>query len=83
MSAVLGFLCMDQEQLGFDPTIVSNGDMKYIEIERNGQRERPIIDQLYQVLEAELEELNMLVASLMNLFFRPLLLRVSVMVIFL
>ncbi|OCK73362.1 hypothetical protein K432DRAFT_271929, partial [Lepidopterella palustris CBS 459.81] len=46
VSAVLGFLCMDQEQLGFDPTIVSNGDMKYIEIERNGQRERPIIDQL-------------------------------------
>jgi hypothetical protein len=37
---------MDEEQLGFDPTIVSNGDTRYIEIERNGQKERLIIDQL-------------------------------------
>jgi hypothetical protein len=37
---------MNEEQLGFDPTIVSAGDQKYIEIERNGQRERLVIDQL-------------------------------------
>jgi hypothetical protein len=38
---------MDKEQLGFDPTIVQiAGDTKYIEIERKGQKERLIIDQL-------------------------------------
>jgi hypothetical protein len=46
VSTVLGFLCMDQEQLGSDPTIVSAEDMRYIDILRNGQTERLIIDQL-------------------------------------
>ncbi len=44
VSTILGFLWMNEEQLGFDPTIItkSNGH-RYIEIERNGQREELII----------------------------------------
>jgi len=46
VSVILGFLWMDEAQLGFDPTIFSTGAIRYIEIERNGQKERLIIDQL-------------------------------------
>jgi hypothetical protein len=46
VSAILAFLRMDKEQLGFDPTIVSVKDMRYIELERDGQRERLIIDRV-------------------------------------
>jgi hypothetical protein len=46
VSAILAFLRMDKEQLGFDPTIVSVKDMRYIELERAGQRERLIIDRV-------------------------------------
>ncbi|KAH7304473.1 hypothetical protein B0I35DRAFT_445302 [Stachybotrys elegans] len=43
---ILGFLWMNEECLGFDPTIVSSEGRRYIEIERNGQTERLIIDEL-------------------------------------
>ncbi|WVO14634.1 hypothetical protein L204_102271 [Cryptococcus depauperatus] len=34
---------MSEEDLGFDPTIITCGDKRYIDIERNGQEERIII----------------------------------------
>ncbi|KAH0550889.1 hypothetical protein GP486_007747 [Trichoglossum hirsutum] len=43
---MLGYLWMNDEQLGFDPTICASGDKRYIEITRNGQKERLIIDHL-------------------------------------
>ncbi|KAI1420215.1 serine/threonine-protein kinase Sgk2 [Xylaria sp. FL1777] len=46
VEAVLGFLWMNDEQLGFDPTIITAGDSQYIEIERNNQKERLIIDEV-------------------------------------
>jgi len=48
ISAVLGFLWLDEEQLGFDPSIITTRDIRYIEIERNNQRERLIIDEIIQ-----------------------------------
>lgn len=48
VSTVLGFLWMNQEELGFDPTIITADGRRYIEIERNGQRERLIIDAVMQ-----------------------------------
>ncbi|KAL5405119.1 hypothetical protein PMIN04_012422 [Paraphaeosphaeria minitans] len=44
VSAVLGFLWLNEEQLGFDPTIVTDNDKQYIDIERDGRTERLIID---------------------------------------
>lgn len=44
VGTILGFLWMNEEQLGFDPTIVTSGDKRYIEIQRNGNQERLIID---------------------------------------
>ncbi|EDN06473.1 predicted protein [Histoplasma mississippiense (nom. inval.)] len=44
VSVVLGFLLMSREQLGFDPTIVTTGTERYIEIEKDGTKERLIID---------------------------------------
>lgn len=46
VSAVLGFLWMNKEQLGFDPTILKAAGRRYIEIERNGQLERLVIDKV-------------------------------------
>ncbi|WVO13166.1 hypothetical protein L204_100778 [Cryptococcus depauperatus] len=43
VSTILGFLWMNEKDLGFDPTIITCGDQRYIEIERNGQKERIII----------------------------------------
>ncbi|WVO13619.1 hypothetical protein L204_101240 [Cryptococcus depauperatus] len=43
VSTILGFLWMSEEDLGFDPTIITSSDQRYIEIERNGQEERIII----------------------------------------
>lgn len=37
---------MDQEPLGFDPTILEAEGRRYIEIERNGQLERLVIDEV-------------------------------------
>lgn len=45
VSTILGFLWMNEEDLGFDPTIASSEGKQYIEIERNGKLERLIIDQ--------------------------------------
>ncbi|EDN03054.1 predicted protein [Histoplasma mississippiense (nom. inval.)] len=44
VSVVLGFLLMSREQLGFDPTIVTTGTERYIEIEKDGTKEQLIID---------------------------------------
>lgn len=44
MSAVLGFLWLNEEQLGFDPTIVTENDKQYINIKRDGCTKRLIID---------------------------------------
>ncbi|KAK0615990.1 hypothetical protein B0T17DRAFT_592635 [Bombardia bombarda] len=41
---ILGFLWIDEEQLGFDPTIITSGDERYIEIKRGHETERLIID---------------------------------------
>ncbi|KEY64859.1 hypothetical protein S7711_03856 [Stachybotrys chartarum IBT 7711] len=46
VSTILGFLWMNEEGLGFDPTIISAEGKRYIEIKRNGQTERLIIDRL-------------------------------------
>jgi Fungal protein kinase len=46
VSAILAFLRMDKEQLGFDSTIISTKSAKYIEIKRNGQLKRLIINRV-------------------------------------
>ncbi|RYN85705.1 hypothetical protein AA0119_g13200 [Alternaria tenuissima] len=46
VSAMLGFLWMDEAQLGFDPTIVTVGDKRYIEIERENGKERLVVDKM-------------------------------------
>ncbi|KAH1744787.1 hypothetical protein KXW71_008254 [Aspergillus fumigatus] len=47
VSTMLGFLRMNNEQLGYDPSIISTLDgKKSIEIIRNGQPERLILDSL-------------------------------------
>ncbi|KAF1345648.1 hypothetical protein EJ07DRAFT_169940 [Lizonia empirigonia] len=46
VSAMLGFLWMNEEQLGFDPTIITAGDKRYIEIERDDGKERLVIDKV-------------------------------------
>ncbi|EXK77771.1 hypothetical protein FOQG_17540 [Fusarium oxysporum f. sp. raphani 54005] len=45
---ILGFLWMNEEELGFDPTIKSENQERFIEINRNGSTERIIIDQVMQ-----------------------------------
>lgn len=46
MFAVLGFLWMNGKQLGFDLTILKAEGRQYIEMERNGQLERLVIDKM-------------------------------------
>lgn len=46
VSTILGFLWMNQVQLGFDPTIITLGGKRFIEIERDGRKERLILDKL-------------------------------------
>ncbi|KAK5999082.1 Glucose N-acetyltransferase 1 [Cladobotryum mycophilum] len=46
VSVILGFLCMDREALGFDPTIIKTWDKRYIEIDHEGQQKRLILDRL-------------------------------------
>ena len=46
VSVVLGYLWMDEEQLGFDPTIFKANGKRYIDITRNGQKERLVLDEL-------------------------------------
>ncbi|KAI1451235.1 hypothetical protein F4805DRAFT_464040 [Annulohypoxylon moriforme] len=44
VSTILGFLWMDDKGLGFDPTIITANNQKYIDIVRNGIPERIVID---------------------------------------
>ncbi|KAI0429638.1 hypothetical protein F5Y09DRAFT_309977 [Xylaria sp. FL1042] len=44
VSTILGFLWMNEAQLGFDPTIITSGGKRYIEIDRNSRQERLVID---------------------------------------
>ncbi|KAF3768220.1 hypothetical protein M406DRAFT_109223 [Cryphonectria parasitica EP155] len=46
VSTILGFLWMSKEELGFDPTIITANDKRFIEIKRNGSTERLIIDKV-------------------------------------
>jgi Fungal protein kinase len=46
ISAVLGYLWMNEEQLGFDPTILESDDKRFIEITRNDKIERLVIVEL-------------------------------------
>lgn len=46
VTAVLGFLCMDEENLGFNPTIITSHGERYITIDRDGQTERIYIDKV-------------------------------------
>ncbi|OCL08995.1 hypothetical protein AOQ84DRAFT_363643 [Glonium stellatum] len=45
VSVILGYLWMNEEELGFDPTIVEDGK-RYTEIWRNGQMERLCLEEL-------------------------------------
>jgi hypothetical protein len=46
VSTILGFLWMSEEELGFDPTIITAKGQRFIEIEREGTTERLILDKL-------------------------------------
>ena len=46
VSVILGFLWMSGEELGFDPTITKEGDRWFITINKDGQKERLVIDEL-------------------------------------
>ncbi|KAH8655712.1 hypothetical protein BX600DRAFT_552924 [Xylariales sp. PMI_506] len=46
VSVILGFLWMTDEQLGFDPTIITKDARCYIEIYPDGKMERLIIDEV-------------------------------------
>ncbi|GAP89782.1 putative rhodopsin kinase [Rosellinia necatrix] len=44
VATILGFLWMNEEELGFDSTIIIKNGQRFIDIERKGQTERLIID---------------------------------------
>jgi len=44
VSTILGFLWMSEEEVGFDPTIMTVQGQRFIEIERDGTTERLILD---------------------------------------
>ncbi|KAI9767834.1 MAG: hypothetical protein M1839_004335 [Geoglossum umbratile] len=46
VSAILGYLWMNKEQLGFDPTIFELDGKRYMEITRNGRTERLVLIEL-------------------------------------
>lgn len=46
VSTILGFLWTSEEQLGFDPTIITENGQQFIEIEREGWNERLILDEV-------------------------------------
>ncbi|KAK2471116.1 hypothetical protein H9L39_17347 [Fusarium oxysporum f. sp. albedinis] len=48
VSTILGFLWMNEEQLGFDPTTMTANGERFIEVNRNGSTERIIIDEMLQ-----------------------------------
>lgn len=45
VSVILGYLWMNEEEAGFDPTVVEDGG-RYIDIQRNGQPERIWVEEL-------------------------------------
>ncbi|KAK7407904.1 hypothetical protein QQX98_009915 [Neonectria punicea] len=46
VTTILGFLWMNEDRLGFDPTIITSNGERYIEIKRDGQTQRLIIDEV-------------------------------------
>ncbi|KAJ6436591.1 Sulfatase domain containing protein [Purpureocillium lavendulum] len=46
VTTILGFLRMNREMLGFDPTIIAIGDQQHLEIKRNNETELLIIDEV-------------------------------------
>ncbi|KAK4197016.1 hypothetical protein QBC40DRAFT_342334 [Triangularia verruculosa] len=46
VSTILGFLWMSEDELGFDPTIITAEGQRFIEIKREGTTERLILDGL-------------------------------------
>ncbi|KAM0268990.1 hypothetical protein ACHAPA_004591 [Fusarium lateritium] len=48
VSTILGFLWMTEEELGFNPTIISANQERFIKVNRNGSIERIIIDEVMQ-----------------------------------
>lgn len=48
VSTILGFLWMSEEELGFDPTILTANGERFIDIERDGLTERIVIDKVMQ-----------------------------------
>ncbi|KAH8202495.1 hypothetical protein TruAng_003303 [Truncatella angustata] len=46
VSTILGFLWMNEEELGFDPTVKTENGQRFIEIERNESMEPLIIDKV-------------------------------------
>ncbi|KAH8654677.1 hypothetical protein BGZ61DRAFT_467601, partial [Ilyonectria robusta] len=46
VTTILGFLWMNEDGLGFDPTIITSDGERYIEIERDGQTQRLVIDEV-------------------------------------
>lgn len=48
VATTLGFLCMDEEKLGIDPTIKTSDGKRFIEIERSSRLERLIIDEVIE-----------------------------------
>ncbi|KAH6838333.1 hypothetical protein B0I37DRAFT_449739 [Chaetomium sp. MPI-CAGE-AT-0009] len=46
VSTILGFLWMSKEELGFDPTIMTAKDQRFIDIDREGTTDRFILDGL-------------------------------------
>ncbi|KAI0514649.1 hypothetical protein F5B22DRAFT_226061 [Xylaria bambusicola] len=46
VSTILGFLWMDDEALGFDPTIIKSEHRQYIEIQQDTKMERLILDKV-------------------------------------
>jgi hypothetical protein len=49
VSTILRYLWMSEEQLGFDPTIFKAKSKRYIDITRNGQKERLVLDELIKL----------------------------------
>jgi hypothetical protein len=48
VTTILGFLWMNDEELGFDPTIKTKDGKRFFEINRNNSTERLIIDEVMQ-----------------------------------
>ncbi|KAK3186834.1 hypothetical protein K4F52_004278 [Lecanicillium sp. MT-2017a] len=46
VATILGFLRMSETDLGYDPTIITEGSKRYIDIERNGKKERIFIQRV-------------------------------------